>query len=85
MNSAKSNYEKHPDDKKTSAGIVNQMRDTKRVKRRYLDAFKSTGRALNLDRRETNRDRRLGLVPDYQGFSRREIIDRRENLEDRRE
>ena len=85
MNITKFNSEQYHDDLETLDKIAKEVRDRKDSNRRYLDAFPSKGRALNLDRRNTNRDRRVGLVSHYCGFSRRETIDRREILEDRRE
>jgi hypothetical protein len=85
MNIAKLNSELYPDDLETLDNIAKQIRNRKDSNRRYLDAFQLKGRTLNLDRRDTHRDRRIDMVPDYCGFSRREIIDRRENLIDRRE
>lgn len=85
MNINKLNSELYAEDLETLDNIAKQIRDRKDSNRRYLDAFQSKGRPFNLDRRDTHRDRRIGLVSHYCGFSRREIIDRREELEDRRE
>jgi hypothetical protein len=85
MNIVKLNSELYPDDLETLDNIAKQIRNRKDSNRRYLDAFQLKGRTLNLDRRDTHRDRRIGMVPDYCGFWRREIIDRRENLVERRE
>ena len=52
--------------------------------RRYMDAINSLGRTLNLDRRDSRRERRVGKVAQYQGPARRKIIDRRESPGDRR-
>jgi hypothetical protein len=52
--------------------------------RRYLDAINSTGRALNLSRRDASRERRINILARYSGSPRREIIDRRESQDDRR-
>ena len=84
MSIAKLKSELYPDDLETLDNIAKQIRKRKDSQRRYLDAFQLKGRTLNLDRRDTHRERRIDMVPDYCGFSRREIIDRRENLEDRR-
>ena len=85
MNITKLNSELLPDDLETLDHIGKQIQHRKDSNRRYLDAFQLKGRTLNLDRRDTHRDRRIDMVPDYCGFSRREIIDRRENLVERRE
>ena len=84
MSIAKLKSELYPDDLETLDNIAKQIRKRNDSQRRYLDAFQLKGRTLNLDRRDTHRERRIDMVPDYCGFSRREIIDRRENLEDRR-
>jgi hypothetical protein len=42
-------------------------------------------RKLNLDRRAANSDRRVAEDPNYNGPARRNTIDRRMNLKDRRE
>ncbi len=42
-------------------------------------------RKLNLDRRIANSDRRVAEDPNYNGPARRNTIDRRMNLKDRRE
>ena len=52
--------------------------------RRYMDAINSLGRVLNLDRRDSRRERRVGKVAQYIGPPRRKIIDRRDNPLDRR-
>jgi hypothetical protein len=52
--------------------------------RRYMDAINSLGQTLNLERRDSRRERRIGRVAQYTGPARREIIDRRENPGDRR-
>jgi hypothetical protein len=52
--------------------------------RRYMDAINSLGRTLNLERRDSRRERRIGKVAQYTGPARREIIDRRERPGDRR-
>ena len=52
--------------------------------RRYMDAINSLGRALNLERRDNRRERRVGKVAQYTGPARRKIIDRREIQGDRR-
>ena len=52
--------------------------------RRYMDAINSLGRTLNLERRDSRRERRIGVVAQYTGPARRKIIDRRENQHDRR-
>ena len=44
-----------------------------------------TKRKLNLDRRAANSDRRVADDPAYNGPARRNTIDRRMNLKDRRE
>jgi hypothetical protein len=85
MNITKLNSELLPGDLETLDHIAKQIQDRKESNRRYLDAFQLKGRTLNLDRRDTHRDRRIDMVPDYCGFSRRENIDRRETLLDRRE
>ena len=85
MNITKLNSELLPGDLETLDHIAKQIHDRKDSNRRYLDAFQLKGRTLNLDRRDTHRDRRIDMVPDYCGFSRREIIDRRENLVEHRE
>ena len=85
MKTDKLDTEKHLDNRAATDDIVDQVGDRKDSNRRYLDAFQSKGRTLNLDRRDANRERRIGLLRHYRGFSRRDIIDRRENLKDRRE
>jgi len=85
MKTDKLDTEKHLDNRAATDDIVDQVGDRKDLNRRYLDSFPSKGRALNLDRRDANRERRIGLLRHYRGFSRRDIIDRRENLKDRRE
>ena len=52
--------------------------------RRYMDAINSLGRTLNLDRRDSRRERRVGKEAQYMGPARRRIIDRRESPGDRR-
>ena len=52
--------------------------------RRFMDAINSLGRTLNLERRDSRRERRIGKVARYKGPARREIIDRRVNTDDRR-
>lgn len=52
--------------------------------RRYMDAINSLGRALNLDRRDSRRERRVGKEAQYTGPARRKIIDRRDSPVDRR-
>ena len=52
--------------------------------RRYMDAVNSLGRTLNLERRDSRRERRIGKVAQYTGPARRQIIDRRVNTVDRR-
>jgi hypothetical protein len=52
--------------------------------RRYMDAINSLGRTLNLERRDSRRERRIGMVAQYTDPARRKIIDRRENQHDRR-
>ena len=48
------------------------------------DAINSLGRALNLERRDNRRERRVGKVAQYTGPARRKIIDRRKIQGDRR-
>ena len=54
--------------------------------RRRQDAVISNNpdQLLNLDRRASNSDRRVDSNPNYKGPARRNIIDRRLNLKDRR-
>jgi len=52
--------------------------------RRYMDAINALGRTLNLDRRDSRRERRVGEVAQYTGPAHRKIIDRRESPGDRR-
>ena len=52
--------------------------------RRYMDAINSLGRTLNLERRDSRRERRIGKIDHYLGPARRKIIDRREIPGDRR-
>ena len=52
--------------------------------RRYMDAINSLGRTLNLDRRDSRRERRVGKEAHYLGPARRKIVDRRESQGDRR-
>jgi hypothetical protein len=58
--------------------------DRQVASRRYMDAINSLGRTLNLERRDSRRERRIGKVAQYTGPARREIIDRRERPGDRR-
>ena len=55
--------------------------------RRLQDAITSDNlnRKLNLDRRIVNNDRRANTDPNYKGTARRNTIDRRMDLKDRRE
>ena len=59
-------------------------REEQNTSRRYMDAVNSLGRALNLDRRDSRRERRVGKVVQYIGPARRKIIDRRDSPGDRR-
>ena len=52
--------------------------------RRYLDVINSTGRTLNLSRRDVSHERRINILTSYSGTARRKITDRREYQEDRR-
>ena len=56
---------------------------TNRKRQDTLSNF--TKRKLNLDRRAANSDRRVADDPNYNGPARRNTIDRRMNLKDRRE
>lgn len=60
-------------------------REEQVASRRYMDAINSLGRALNLERRDSRRERRVGKIAQYMGPARRKIIDRREIPGDRRE
>lgn len=55
--------------------------------RRLQDSLisKDPGRKFNLDRRTKGSDRRVNTDPSYTGPARRNTIDRRCNLKDRRE
>ena len=85
MSTAKFDAEKHLDNRAATDDVVDQVGAKKDSNRRYLDASPSKRRALNLNRRDANRERRIGLQHHYRGFSRRDTIDRRESIEDRRE
>ena len=50
-----------------------------------MDAINALGRKLNLDRRDSRREPRVGKEAQYTGRARRKIIDRRESPGDRRE
>ena len=54
--------------------------------RRLQDSLisKDPSRKFNLDRRTEGSDRRVNSDPNYNGPARRNIIDRRRNLKDRR-
>lgn len=52
--------------------------------RRYMDAINSLGPAIDVDRRDSRRERRFGKLDNYQGPARRKINDRRKNPRDRR-
>ena len=52
--------------------------------RRYMDAINSLGRILNLERRDSRRERRFGKVAQYTGPALRIILDRRESPSERR-
>ena len=74
-----------PDNLDAFGYIGKLIRDkTEGPRRRYMAAINSRGRTLNLDRRVIDRDRRIAIVYQYNGYSRREIIGRREHPEDRR-
>ena len=55
-----------------------------RNRHRLSDWINPKGRKIKLDRRDVNRDRRTNENPGYKGPARRETIDQRENLKDRR-
>ena len=63
-------------------GATNQQGQD--ASRRYMDAINSLGRTLNLDRRDSRRERRVGKEAQYTGPARRKIIDRRDSPDDRR-
>lgn len=53
--------------------------------RRVSDGFGPGGRTLKLDRRVSDRDRRVNTTQNYQGPARRITIDRRTTKEERRD
>lgn len=55
-----------------------------RQRHRLSDWINPQGRKIKLDRRDVNRDRRTNENSSYSGPARRETIDQRENLRDRR-
>ena len=61
--------------------------EKKGADRRLQDAITSDNlkRKLILDRRNVNNDRRANADPNYKGTARRNTIDRRMSLKDRRE
>ena len=73
-----------PDSLNAAAHKSEDNQDEQDISRRYMDAINSLGRTLNLDRRDSRRERRVGKVAHYTGPSNRKIIDRRENPGDRR-
>jgi len=74
-----------PDNLDTFGDIAKLIQDkTKGARRRHMDAINSRGRTLSLDRRVIDHDRHIAIVYQYNDYSRREIIDRREHPEDRR-
>ena len=73
-----------PDKLETADDSGANNQDEQDASRRYMDAINSLGRTLNLDRRDSRRERRVGKVAQYMGPARRKIIDRRESPDDRR-
>lgn len=63
--------------------VSSEEKVTDRRRQDSLSHF--TKRKLNLDRRAANSDRRVADDPNYNGPARRNTIDRRMNLKDRRE
>jgi len=59
-------------------------REGQAASRRYMDIINSAGRILNLERRDSRRERRFGKLTQHKGPARRIIIDRREFQGDRR-
>jgi hypothetical protein len=72
------------DGSKTADDKSADTREGQVASRRYMDAINSLGRTLNLERRDSRRERRMGMIGQYTGPARRKIIDRRENQDDRR-
>ena len=73
-----------PDSLKAADDKSEDNQDGQDTSRRYMDAINSLGQTLNLDRRDSRRERRVGKVAQYTGLSHRKIIDRRESPGDRR-
>jgi hypothetical protein len=84
MITSKLDSDRFPDRLKAAAGSTANDREDSDNNRRYMDAIKSAGRTLNLDRRGIHCERRIGLAVQYNGPARRIIIDRRENPGNRR-
>jgi hypothetical protein len=59
-------------------------REGQAASRRYIDTINSAGRTLNLERRDSRRERRICKVTQYKSPARRIIIDRRDIQSDRR-
>jgi hypothetical protein len=74
-----------PDDlEETAASVMDDQKQAEN-KRRFADSLKPKGRKLKLDRRVADEERRTAGSTGYKGTARREILDRRESLNDRRD
>jgi len=75
-----------PADPKTAGDASEGNSEQEKSGRRLQDSLisKDPGRKFNLDRRTDGSDRRVNTDPNYNGPARRNIVDRRRNLRDRR-
>ena len=87
MEKTKIENEESANDSKAADDVGSENSQKKATGRRLKDSIVSKDplRKLNLDRRAENSDRRIANNPNYNGPARRNTIDRRLNLKDRRE
>ena len=84
-------HKKEPNTASNDSELVDETslenNEKKNTRRRLQDGIvsKDPNRKLNLDRRVVNSDRRIAEDSNYNGPARRNTIDRRLNLKDRRD
>lgn len=85
MHTSKVKQNTSPDDLEETEASAVESRKLTSNQRRLADSLNPKGRKLKLNRRAAGRDQRTSESTGYKGPARRKTLDRRENLNDRRD